>query len=499
MPHKLRINLFGGIETLLNGQKLTFARTKSELLIAYLGCQVDNRKNRDIVENYFCPDAPDALRVIKQFALEPFPKEMEIVKYNRESVWLNLQDIALEVDIELYERAVSEEYFDVEEAVRLYQGPVLSGCRYPYIRAGFGVDDYKEDLVSALVRGSRIEPNKAVAYLRQALIIEPNDWRLSEILAEALESAGDREAALSCVYDVLSKHGSELQETDRRHFHRLRGRLQARPERLEYKSREFRESENSGRIRHVREPEGNLISKTFDHEIQPLIGREIDARLITGCYRDTTVVSVVGPPGIGKSAIARSLVFDSAVRASYPDGAFLVDLEYSKDLLTEVFDCFDLSIEPQQDSMYKGLSRLSAFIVIDHWDHAVEQVIQFVNRIRARSSSIHFLLLSSRLYNIGSQRVHFLRGLTYPDTMIGKLPDPEDLRLFTEYSAMRFLVREAQLVHQSAEPEIDPVLVSWATGICRRFVGNPQYIKMALTWGRYGGFNADVTREARPY
>ncbi len=206
MQTHLVIRLFGMFETECNHVPLPRTRTRKEQwLLALLLLRHNQPVDRDWLAGVLWPDSTekqallnlrrsltnlrDVLGMHAARLTAPMPRALRL-------------DVShASVDVLEFDAAIARgDSASLEEAVRLYRGPLLEGCAETWVSPER--EHREQAYLSALERlAERAEPEKAIFYLRRLLAIDPLRERALCALMTTLAATGDRAAALKAYRD----------------------------------------------------------------------------------------------------------------------------------------------------------------------------------------------------------------------------------------------------------------------------------------------------------
>jgi predicted ATPase/DNA-binding winged helix-turn-helix (wHTH) protein len=130
-----------------------------------------------------------------------------------------------------------------------------------------------------------------------------------------------------------------------------------------------------------------------------LIGRDAELSAALGLLDGSPVVTLTGPGGVGKSALARWVAED--VVAMRSDGAHVVELsrlEEPGDVLAGITRALDLVLDGSRpDDSVRGIARSDALLVLDNCEHVIDEVAILVDRLVAVPGSCLGVLATSRV------------------------------------------------------------------------------------------------------
>jgi predicted ATPase/class 3 adenylate cyclase len=183
---------------------------------------------------------------------------------------------------------------------------------------------------------------------------------------------------------------------------------------------------------------------TIVPERQPLLDR------ITAALAPGTVVTLVGPSGIGKSRLALAAAHD--VAADQPDGVVFVDLGRGE-VDAQCVQALGLSLSASDHAgLVAALEDRHMVLVLDHADRSMDPVRTLVADLAQSCPNVTVLVTSTRPLGFAGERVHPLGPLT----------------------------TDARAVFVEAAPPDAPIDdLALVDELCRELDGNPLAIELA--------------------
>jgi predicted ATPase/DNA-binding SARP family transcriptional activator len=488
----LDIRLFGPFETWVRGRPLRPLRTrKGQWLLALLSLRHGHDVPRDWLAGLLWPDSQesqllsnlrrtltdlrDALGEEASSLQSPTAKTLRLDLCR--DVWVDVADFDDAVESSSIPR--------LEEAVRLYRGPLLEGCMEEWV--------FQERLqhehgwlraLEALARDAveRGNHRQAVSYLQRLLLADPLREEGHRLLIQAQAGAGDY-AAMIQAYRQLRAH--------------LRRELNADPApETTALVRQLREemrrkgqvvlSQSSAEGKQMTEAsEGLAPAAAVPHNLPtPLtsfIGRENEQEDVKSGLASFRLVTLMGAGGIGKSRLALQVA--SEVRNEYPDGVWWIELAALSDgalvphAVASVLGIKEEPTRPIVQTLTEALRDRAILLVLDNCEHLAEACASLASGLLSACSNLRLVATSRTMLNVQGEAAWRVPSLSLPG-----LDDPPSDKTISQsthmaYDAVRLFVERALVRHPSflVTTGNAPVILQ----ICRRLDGIPLAIELA--------------------
>jgi predicted ATPase len=151
----------------------------------------------------------------------------------------------------------------------------------------------------------------------------------------------------------------------------------------------------------------------------PLVGREHDVTALVDLLATDRLVEIVGPPGIGKTAVAiavgRRLSASDAVRL---DGVWLARLETavtSNDVIDTVISA--LNVPGGEEALFERLKAADALLILDNCEHVIDAAARLAARLLDAAAGLRILGTSQLRLDIDGEAVFELAPLTLSDAV----------------------------------------------------------------------------------
>ncbi len=209
----------------------------------------------------------------------------------------------------------------------------------------------------------------------------------------------------------------------------------------------------------------------------PLVGRDTELRQVAALLRrdDIRMVTVTGPPGIGKTRLA--LAVAETLRDRFADGVFFVSLAPLSDStlvvpsLVQALGIQRTGSSTMEQRVADYLQLRHVLLLIDNFEHVLDAGPALA-RLLSVCPRLSLLVTSRAALNLqGEFRVE-LASLEFPST--GIVTSPDDL---SRYSAVTLFSNRAQMVNPSFR--ITPQNLPAVIAICQRLEGVPLAIELA--------------------
>jgi predicted ATPase len=218
-----------------------------------------------------------------------------------------------------------------------------------------------------------------------------------------------------------------------------------------------------------------------------LIGRDDEVSSAAAEFAAGTILTIVGPPGVGKTRFAAEVATAAAHR--FPDGVVFLDLtrvdnwEALPAMLAEAFGIPDDADRSVAATVLQAMGCRPVLLFLDNCEHVLSMSARFADELSGACSRIGIVATSREPLHIEGECVWRLSGLALPEEDTGSIA--ADL---TRFGATRLFIERARAADRSFQ--VTEVNAASIIHICRRLEGLPLAIELVAA--RVGAIPVDV-------
>ena len=226
-------------------------------------------------------------------------------------------------------------------------------------------------------------------------------------------------------------------------------------------------------------PLKTLDSRSNNLPAQPtsLIGREKELAEIRAmlCERESRLVTLIGPGGIGKTRMALQLAAD--MLDDFQDGAFYVNLApisgpaLVAPIIAAVLDLKEDSGQPVAETLARYLRDKELLLVLDNFEHVLAASSLLADLV-STCPRVKALVTSRAALRLYGERQFPVPPLSLP--LPGEMPD---FHTVSQHEAVQLFAQRAQAVRHDFQLTHSNIAV--VVEICRRLDGLPLAIELA--------------------
>lgn len=465
----LQVKLFGRLDVTDSVRALSVSlRPRAQRLLAHLLLQRQARTARETVAFTLWPDhsPEEALATLRRALSDvrtalPELDDVEWIVATRSELWWNTS-APYTLDTEEFEKLIHRGTpAATRDAIALYAGDLLADWGDEWVLAER--ERLRQLQLNALreliaVHRALRQREAALGFVRQALALDPLAEALHRDLIALHYETGDRAAALAA-YDRLTAL--------------LRDELDIAPM---PETQALAEAIARGEPAHVRVAPHPVTTHNLPLASTPLIGREQDVAGVRAhlMREDTRLLTLVGPPGIGKTRLALQVAAE--VNGLFDDGAFFAPLAAITDpdlvlpTIGQALNLDDAGGRVWPERLRDFLRDKSILLVLDNFEQVVAAAPQ-VSQLIAACPRLKILATSRTALRVRAERQFPVHALELPD--LAHLPSAAAL---ARHSAIALFLDRAQAV--APDFEIDEANASAVAHIVHRLDGLPLALEL---------------------
>ena len=332
----------------------------------------------------------------------------------------------------------------VVSALELWRGPALQGLpRTAWFSSearrleALRVDALEEQFEVSLALG---EHRELVAALRSALADNPFRERLWGQLMLALYRSGRQSDALETFQEARRVLADELG-------------LEPGPELRQLQEAILAHDPAIAAVPVDRGRRGNLPATSTS-----FVGREEELAQVAALLHEHRLVTLIGPPGVGKSRLA--LETARSLEDEFPEGIWFVDFARAgsaADAVRLLASAIDVRGSDPHERVVSRLRHACALVVLDACEHVRDEAARIVSALLADCREVQILATSREALHVASE-------VRMPVAPLGS-------------AAVELFVERARAARHGFEPDAEAVAL--ATEIVRRVDGLPLAIELA--------------------
>jgi len=220
----------------------------------------------------------------------------------------------------------------------------------------------------------------------------------------------------------------------------------------------------------------DTLPNNLPRKLTSFIGREREIREVKRAVVESTLFTIVGIGGAGKTRLALQVAADLLAQCLH--GAWVVELapvSDPKQIPQAVAAALGIREYPGltlRDSLMEYLAGRELLLVMDNCEHLIAGVVEFVEAVIAAAPRVRILCTSREPLGIPGERVWRIPPLALPAA--GRRPD---IAALSKTEAVRLFVERARAV--APEFELTPATAATVARICVRLDGIPLAIELA--------------------
>jgi predicted ATPase/DNA-binding SARP family transcriptional activator len=500
----LTLRLFGPFEARLDGLALPRLRTrKAQWLLALLVLRGGAEVERDWLAGTLWPESSAAQGLTSlRVALAELRRVLGISAARLRSLSTHTLSLDLsdaEIDVVAFDAGVaSDDPSSLAQAVALYRGPLLEGCREEWV---FQERQAREqaylqalERLAAYAMGSA-RPGSAERSLRLAAAVDPLRESAQRALMQALAAGGNYAAALRSYRELrLLLHRELNAEPDPETtalFQQIRAEARRRAQEVSAPGVTCRTVDAGAS---VLGPAAAMAARSMPAfgarprspcprahnlpaQLTPLVGRERDAAAARALLsrEEVRLLTLTGPGGTGKTRLGLQVAAE--LLNEFADGICFVPLASIRDpdlvlpTIAQALGVREAPGQPLLETVKAGLGERQQILLLDNFEQVIAAA-PLIAELLAAAPRLTVLVTSRERLHVSGEREFPVLPLA--------LPNPErcpSVELLVEFPAVALFIQRARDARPdfAVTEETAPVVAE----ICRRLDGLPLAIELA--------------------
>jgi predicted ATPase/DNA-binding CsgD family transcriptional regulator len=210
-------------------------------------------------------------------------------------------------------------------------------------------------------------------------------------------------------------------------------------------------------------------------ESTPFVGRVNELVEIKKQLKETRLLTLIGPGGIGKTRLALKVA--QAAANDFENGSFFVSLAPIRSvehLIQTIAEAVKFPLATHEDPQYqliRYLQKRQLLLVMDNFEHLLDG-LGIVHQILLAAPAVKILATSREKLNLQSETILNVGGMAFPDQKYSK----DTLN----YDAITLYVQSARKVRPGFDPSPNELVQIVKT--CQLVQGMPLAIELAAAW-----------------
>ncbi|MCP3404904.1 winged helix-turn-helix domain-containing protein [Bradyrhizobium sp. CCGB01] len=234
-------------------------------------------------------------------------------------------------------------------------------------------------------------------------------------------------------------------------------------------------------------PRAELPPVKLPNRLQRMVGRDDVVAAVSDRLISSRFVTIVGPGGVGKTAVAVAIAHD--LLETFSDAAHFVDLAALSDpdlVITSILLMLGLPAQTDDPlpALLTHLRDKRMLLILDNCEHVVAAAAPLAAEIFHAAPNVHILATSREALRVEGEQVYRLAPLAVP-------PDNPGLTaaIAQSYPALQLFLERA--MSGGAQIALDDANATIVAGICRKLDGMALAIELAA--GRVEAYGLEQT------
>ncbi|MEP6756045.1 MAG: tetratricopeptide repeat protein [Chthonomonadales bacterium] len=458
------IQLFGPFDLKIDGKpfEITHSR-KEQWLLALLILKNGKEVTRDWLAGTLWPDSQE------EQALAYLRRTLYLLRQSLGSAAVRLQSptsrtLRIDLtgaysDVSIFDDSVRNGDFEaLSNAVDLYRGPLLEGCDEEWAVAEQQTREQMFLSALELLAEKAIESGKAgaaIPHLQRLVILDSLRESAHRMLMQALADDGDygemvqayRRLRLTLRQQVQQNPSPETVALYEKLKTRAQQRIKSAPS-AEAEVKSIDKNPVSKRSADTSRKSGSKAPAV--RPLTPLIGREVEMQDIIDLLHSSSLVTLTGTGGVGKTRMSMQLAQDwQADDVWFVELASLTAATPLGQVVAHAIGMTDAAGSTMPDSLVEELSDSSGLLILDNCEHLLDAAAALVLRLLRGCPDLHILATSRQALGILGEAAYSIPPLETPEISntgdtSAEIAGAELMPILLEYPSVQLFIQRAQ-------------------------------------------------------
>ncbi|HSG45539.1 MAG TPA: NB-ARC domain-containing protein, partial [Anaerolineales bacterium] len=204
-----------------------------------------------------------------------------------------------------------------------------------------------------------------------------------------------------------------------------------------------------------------------------IIGRDLELSALTDLLKESRIVTITGPGGVGKSTLAQAILADHQKHGKRGFFVPLVGVSAVEHLPSTLASTLGLDVPFQSDPLEQIISYLTnkdLLLVLDNFEHLLDGA-SVVGQVVQSAAGVKVLVTSRERLRVTDEQAYPLQGLRYPE-------EHDFAGEISTYPALELFVDRASKINPVFSFEDKKTLAQ----ICQLTEGTPLALEMLASW-----------------